>query len=196
MNFTTRKHRMKPEKDFNETEFETATQKDFSETEFELTKKTRFEHLKAHILPRSVASDFNTAKLEWGLHKISITKEYGKCPCTKSIKEHCYIKNKRNGNVTHVGNICVKRFMEINASTLFSGMKRIQSDPNTKPNSELIKYARRNGHLYGNNEYQFLEIINNKSVNSLSDKQKFWLIKINRRIILDIVVQSLPDQIN
>lgn len=155
-------------------------------------KKTRFEHLMEHILKWSVASDFDTAKSEWELYRIKFVQDYGKCPCTKEIKEHCYIVNKLNGNKTHVGNVCIKQFMKIEvANRLFAGLKRIQSNPSAKPNMDLIEYAMKNGFLYGDNEYEFLQSI--KKGRKLSDEQAAWIRKINRRIVLEIEVQRLPD---
>jgi len=127
--------------------------------------------------------------MEIGLH---CGREFGECPCGHVIKEHCYLKNKENGETTHVGNVCVKRFMEIDATNLFAGLKRIEKKDTAKPNAALIEYAEERGYLYGNNEYEFLQNIKRKR--DLSEKQEHWLTKINRRIVNEIVVQRLPDQ--
>lgn len=152
-----------------------------------------FQNLKNHIMPKSVNRyDFNEAKKEWELDYIIFTEEFGNCPCGRAIKEHCYIKNMDNGETTHVGNVCVKRFMEIDASKLFRGLKRIQRNNKAKPNPALIEYAQEQGYLYGDNEYEFLQNI--KRRRELSERQENWLTKINRRIVEKIVVQRLPDE--
>lgn len=149
-----------------------------------------FENLKEHILPLSQADDFGQAKQEWDLDSILITEDFGHCPCGHPIKEHCYLKNKKNGNETWVGNVCVKKFLDINAGNLFNGLKRIQKNNLAKPNIELSEYAWKHGHLYGENEYLFLKNIRRKKI--LSKKQEPWLQKINRRIVKNIVVRCLP----
>lgn len=57
-----------------------------------------FEHLKAHILPLSVAKIFEAARQEWELVAVEISDEWDNCPCGHEIKEHCYIRNRHNGN--------------------------------------------------------------------------------------------------
>ncbi len=57
-----------------------------------------FERLKAHILPLSMANDFESARQEWRLEAIEISEEWDHCPCGQEIKEHCYIRNGLNGN--------------------------------------------------------------------------------------------------
>lgn len=149
------------------------------------------ENLKKHILPLSESKDFNIAKLEWKLDYIKKTKELGKCPCSHPIKEHCYIKNKKNHNTTHVGNECIKKFMDIDTGTLFAGLQRINRDQTSKPNAALIKYAYERGYLY-DNQHQFLLDIKSKK-RPLTEKQKNFLKKINYKILNDIVVRCLPD---
>lgn len=157
-----------------------------------MMRRRNFEYLKAHILPLSVSPDFNIAKAEWTLDYIYMTEDFGRCPCTQQIKEHCVILNKKNGNQTHVGNVCVNRFMDIDARSLFRGMKKIRKNQEAKPNRDLIEYALRRGFLYGDNEYEFLRNIEERR--NLSERQKHWLSKINRRIIEKIVVRQLPNQ--
>lgn len=152
-------------------------------------RRKNFQYLKEHILPLSVASEFNEAKLEWELDYIMVTQDFGTCPCSQPIKEHCYLRNNKNGNTTYVGNICLKRFMEIDATKVFAAIKRVLEDRSSRPNRDLIEYANRIGHLYGPKEYNFLQNIKHKR--NLSEKQLGWLLRINRRIVEGIVVQ--PD---
>lgn len=151
-------------------------------------RRKNFEYLKRHILPLSAASiSFNIAKSEWTLDFIYVTENFEHCPCTQKIKEHCVIRNKRNANRTFVGNVCVKRFMDIDARKLFNGLRKIRKNPEATPNRDLIEYAFRRGYLYGDNEYDFLRNIVNKR--KLTEKQKRWVRFINRRIVEKIVVR-------
>lgn len=157
-------------------------------------RRTNFEYLKNHILPLSQnKSDFNLAKSEWTLDHIYRTTHSGQCPCTKKgIIEHCYIRNKKNGNMTFVGNVCVRKFMDIDTGKLFSGLKKLQNDEKAKPNRDLIENAMQKGYLHGINEYRFLKNI--KMCRNLTEKQQRWLCFINRRIIQVTVVRKLPNQ--
>lgn len=69
-----------------------------------------FERLSAHILDLSVASIFEEARLEWCLEAVEVSEVFDRCPCGKDIKEHCYLRNRFNGNRTYVGNVCIKNF--------------------------------------------------------------------------------------
>jgi hypothetical protein len=80
-----------------------------------------FERLKSHILPLSASQSFNVARTEWSLVAVEISEEFDQCPCGQDIKEHCYIRNRLNGNQTYVGNVC-----------LFDGLKRIAKDLTAK----------------------------------------------------------------
>ncbi|WP_312063537.1 hypothetical protein [Pantoea septica] len=146
-----------------------------------------FERLQAHILSLSISNDFDLARKEWNLHSIEISEEMDICPCGQEIKEHCYIENKRNGNTTYVGNVCINRFLEISTGTLFDGLKRIKKDISANPNQALINYANRKGYLF-DNEYDFL--ISTMKKRNLTDKQKAWKEKINNRILKEIVVKN------
>ncbi|MBN8817436.1 MAG: hypothetical protein J0I80_01800 [Sphingomonas sp.] len=145
-----------------------------------------FERLKAHILPLSMANDFESARQEWHLEAIEISEEWDHCPCGQEIKEHCYIRNGVNGNSTYVGNVCINRFIKIDTGSLFEGLKRIAADETANANHDLIEYAYRMGYLFGENEYRFLRQTAYKR--NLSSAQLDWKRKINRRIISQTVV--------
>lgn len=150
------------------------------------------ERLRAHILSLSEADSFNEAKLEWVLDGVCVTQEFGQCPCGVRIKEHCCLLNGRNGNTTWVGNVCVRKFMDINADMLFRALNRVRNNNSAKPNIALIEYAWRRGYLYGPHEYEFLTNICRRHIPS--ERQMHWLQKINRRIVESIVVRRIPDQ--
>lgn len=145
-----------------------------------------FERLKAHILPLSRAKVFDVARAEWRLVAVEISEEFDNCPCGQEIKEHCYIRNSVTGHETYVGNVCINRFIGIDTGNLFDGLRRIAEDDTANANADVIEYANERGFLY-DNDYDFLKSTRLKR--SLSEKQKAWKRKINRRILNKIVVQ-------
>lgn len=144
-----------------------------------------FENLKAHILPLSIAADFEAARKEWKLVGVEISEEVDYCPCGKEIREHCYIANHQSGNQTFVGNVCINRFLQIDTGNLFAGLKRIARNASANPNEDLIRHAKELGYLF-EGEYSFLMSIRLKR--KLSPAQRSWRDKINRRIINKTVV--------
>ena len=110
------------------------------------------------------------------------------CPCGQKIKEHCYIRNRLNGNATYVGNVCIDRFIQIDTSNLFDGLKRIAADVSANANHDLIEHAWNNGYLFSEKEYVFLKqtVLKRK----LSPAQRAWKEKINRRILAKTKVRQ------
>ena len=145
-----------------------------------------FERLKAHILPLSRSDRFEVARTEWDLVEVEITEEFDSCPCGKDIKEHCYIVNRVTGMSTHVGNVCINRFIGIATGTLFDGLKRLAKDPYANANLDVIEHGRKLGFIY-DSEYNFL--VETRLQRKLSPAQREWKRKINRRITQNIVVQ-------
>jgi hypothetical protein len=144
-----------------------------------------FEQLKAHILPLSRARTFDLARREWDLEAVEISEELDHCPCGQQIREHCFIRNRLNGNSTYVGNVCINRFIGINTGSLFDGLKRIAQDRRANANEDVIEHAHKFGYLY-ENEYEFL--MQTRLKRNLSPAQIAWKEKINRRILKGIVV--------
>lgn len=147
-----------------------------------------FEKLKSHILPLSSALDFYAAKNEWRLVGVEVFDDWDNCPCGQLIKELCYIENQLNGNKTHVGNVCVKKFLGIDTGSLFAGLKRIREDETSNANEDLIIHSFKLGYIF-EKEYQFL--MQTKLKRNLSAKQLEWKRKINRRIIASTVVRRV-----
>lgn len=146
-----------------------------------------FEKLKAHILTRSIAQDFNAARTEWDLLFVEISDEPDHCPCGQQILEHCYIRNRLTRQETYVGNVCINRFLNIDTGNLFDGLKRIRDDQSANANEAVIEYAQKNGFLF-ENEYRFLH--STKLKRKPTGRQLAWKIKINQRIISRTVVRS------
>lgn len=147
-----------------------------------------FERLKAHILSLSVSQRFDVARTEWSLIAVELSEEFDECPCGQEIKEHCYIRNRLNGNESYVGNVCINRFLQVDTGNLFDGLKRIAKDLAANANNDLIEHAYRMGYLYGEKEYTFLKQTMRKR--NLSAAQIAWKVKINRRIVSQTVVRK------
>ncbi len=92
-----------------------------------------------------------------------------------------------NGHKTHVGNVCIKQFLEIDTGNAFQGLRRIIKDRNANCNYDLIVHAYHLGYIY-DGEYKFLMDIQRKR--SLSFKQREWKKKINNRIVSQTVVKK------
>jgi len=150
-----------------------------------------FEKLSRHVLSLSMSQDFEVARTEWSLVMVEISEEVDQCPCGQGIKEHCYIRNRVNGNETYVGNVCINRFIKIDTGNLFDGLKRIAKDVTANANSDLIEHAFRMGYLYDEREYTFLKQTMRKR--KLSAAQVAWKEKINRRIVGQTVVRKRTD---
>lgn len=150
-----------------------------------------FERLRDHILSLSLADNFAVAKSEWILEAVEVSEEFDSCPCGQEIKEHCYIRNKLTGHQTYVGNVCVNRFIGIDTGTLFDGLKRIERDSNANANLAVIEYAEFKGFLF-DKEPDFLRATIRKR--KLSTAQIAWKIKINRRILNQIVVRQRTER--
>jgi hypothetical protein len=146
-----------------------------------------FERLKEHILSLSRAEDFEAAKKEWNLIGFEVQEDFGACPCGQSIKEFCFLENEVTRRKTHVGNVCVKRFIGIDTGNLFSGLRRIMDDVSANANEDLILHAYKYGYIY-EREYDFL--MSTRMQRILSPKQMDWKMKINRRILRSVVVQA------
>lgn len=149
------------------------------------------ETLKKHILPLSESNNFDKAKLEWELSRVEVHKDWNKCPCGHSIKELCFIKNTINGNATHVGNVCINKFIEIDTGNIFECIKRIIKDLKTNPNEDLICYAYKHNIITEREQTFLLDI---KDKRNLSSKQSKWQKDINIRILKSTSIKDNIDR--
>ncbi len=106
-----------------------------------------FINLRNHILPRSVASEWDEAKHEWALDHVEVM-DVGAdsppetCPCGHfPIVELCWIRNRKNEELTFVGNVCVKKFLGLPVDTVAEGIKRIMKDETAALNSAATVFA-------------------------------------------------------
>lgn len=98
--------------------------------------------LSQEIVARSVADNWESAKLEWELEDIYHEEEPDTCLCSHfPINELCYLRNTKNGNGALVGNVCVKKFLGLPSDKIFDAINRIAKDTGKALNAEAIKHA-------------------------------------------------------
>lgn len=81
------------------------------------------------ILQRSVASNWDEAKLEWNLEDMYEADEPDTCLCGHTpIIELCILRNRLNNNDALVGNCCVKKFIGLPSDKIFQALRRVRKD--------------------------------------------------------------------
>lgn len=140
-----------------------------------------FEQLRAAILKLSEATEWEVAKLEWGLVSVTEADEPERCLCGHyPIIEICTIRNRITGTRTDVGNRCVKRFLGLRSDLIFAALKRIKKDITKSLNEDAIVffYERK---LVTNWEYTFL--IDTMKKRNLSASQLETRETINKKVL-------------
>jgi hypothetical protein len=108
-----------------------------------------FKILREEILVRSVSKVWELAVGEWELIEIT-QRSPGICLCThQPIVNHCILRNNLNERIAVVGNVCVKRFMGINADKLFRSLRRTAANTRIPFCLELWCMAQRNYWISG-----------------------------------------------
>lgn len=106
-----------------------------------------FENLKQHILALSEAKSWEDAKHEWKLDHVQVLEVDEECPpetCPCGhfpIVEMCWIRNQKNSELTFVGNVCVRRFMGMEADAVAAGFKRVMLNRERALNVAATKFA-------------------------------------------------------
>ena len=140
------------------------------------------------IVNLSDSEDWDYAKLEWHLEGFDRADRNNPetCLCGKPhIIDVCILRNSKNNQSARVGNVCVKKFMNLPSDKILACFKRIQKDPENALNAETIKHAHVNGWLRGDDK-KFINSTNRKRKNNLTDKQLEWRTDINKRIIANL----------
>uniref|UniRef100_A0AC34RDV8 Uncharacterized protein n=1 Tax=Panagrolaimus sp. JU765 TaxID=591449 RepID=A0AC34RDV8_9BILA len=101
-----------------------------------------FSRLQKEIISRSRSNRWNDAKLEWELKFIYKSNDET-CLCgQKPISELCVLRNNENGNEAVVGNVCVKKFMDMDqADKIFQAFNGVAKGKTKALNEEAINYA-------------------------------------------------------
>lgn len=140
------------------------------------------KQLKEYIVERSEAGDFDDAVHEWELDRVELSSDPETCPCGQfPIKELCWIKNKNNDITVFVGNRCIKRFMGVDHTALFTMIRKLDADAYATVPETVLNEA------YGNRkindwEWQFYFDIFRKR--NLSVKQ------LDRKRIINVKIRN------
>lgn len=137
--------------------------------------------LTEEIISRSQSKIWDIAKLEWSLYDIYEAEEPETCLCGHfPIIEICTVRNKLNGKIAKVGNICVKKFLELPSDLIFQAVKRVRKDIQRSLNAEAIQYAY-DKDLINEWEYDFLK--NTMRKRNLSQDQFRCRVKLNNKML-------------
>lgn len=97
---------------------------------------SKFEIFCKEIIKLSDSDNFNEAVKEWYL--IGLDEEKTNCICGQFIINNCIIQNKLNHNISIVGNVCIKKFMN-NNNILINDMNLQLYNNKCKKNNKLYK---------------------------------------------------------
>lgn len=137
--------------------------------------------LTQEIIRRSVAQNWDAAKLEWTLEGIRFEEEPQTCLCGHApIIEICTIANRNNGSVAEVGNCCVKKFLGLPSDRIFQSIKRVRKDDGKALNAEAIAHAHGRGWINNWERDWYFDTMRKRK---LSVKQKAKREEINRLIL-------------
>jgi hypothetical protein len=148
-----------------------------------------FQQLKAEVLSRSRATEWEVAKNEWSLVGISEADEPETCLCGHyPIIELCTIHNRVTLVSVDVGNVCVNRFLGFRSDIIFQSLKRIRKDITKSVGAEatVFFYER---HIINAWEYKFQQ--NTMRKRNLTGAQMAARQKINEKVIASIRKRGL-----
>lgn len=132
------------------------------------------------IVARSVADNWQAAKLEWTLDRIYKSDSTDRCLCGHVIRECCLIKNHHTGKDAVVGTCCVKKFLELDTQGLFNALQRIADNLGRSPSVALIDFAFQRRWIDG---WQQQFSIDTHRKRKLSPRQKAKRVEINQAIL-------------
>ena len=137
--------------------------------------------LTSEIIARSVAKNWDGAKLEWVLKEVYEADEPETCLCGHfPIIELCIIGNKHNGNSATVGNCCVKKFIGLPSDKIFQAVKRVRKDNGKSLNAEAIDHAHQKGWINDWEKGFYLDIMRKRS---LTTKRREKKLQINEKML-------------
>lgn len=120
------------------------------------------------VVASSESDNWQDAKTEWS-HLSSFDEPDSNCICGQHITEVCTIKNTLNGSQLEVGNVCVKKFLDIDRASDFKLIKKDLID-------EGLLLELFNNKVISESDYHFYKAI--KLKRNLSYKQLNWKNKI------------------
>jgi hypothetical protein len=146
--------------------------------------------LKDEIISRSVAGSWEEARREWALREVYFASEPDQCLCGQfPIIELCVLTNRRNGREAVVGNVCVKRFLQLPSDRIFAGLKRIQVKPAAALTEEAIEYAFERRWI---NAWEREFYLDTRTKRKMSERQAAIRLQINERVSAGVARDARP----
>ncbi|EQB62769.1 MAG: hypothetical protein RBG1_1C00001G0348 [candidate division Zixibacteria bacterium RBG-1] len=137
--------------------------------------------LTSEIIKKSVAKNWDEAKLEWALREVYEADGPETCLCGHyPIIELCVLENKKNGGSATVGNFCVKKFIGLPSDKIFEAVKRVRKDGTKSLNAEAIDHAYQRGWI---NQWEKEFYFQNMRKRKLSARQKEKKTQINEKML-------------
>jgi len=137
--------------------------------------------LREHIIELSEANEWHAARLEWELDSIYQVQQPQTCPCGQfPINEICVVRNRKNGQASEVGNVCVNNFIGLPSKQLFNSVRRVAKSPSSSFSEEMIVYAFDKTVISTWERDFYLEI---RRKHRLSEKQRNKKNEINAQIL-------------
>ncbi len=147
-------------------------------------EQTDRNKLMREIVERSNATTWHEARLEWVIEAIYHQTEPDTCLCGHSpIVELCVLRNRLNENQVTVGNVCVKKFMDLPSDLIFQAVRRISKDISSTLNRPALAHARTQGWI---NSWEEEFYSNTMSKRVLSEKQALKRRQINQVVMTRI----------
>lgn len=136
----------------------------------------------------SQSKKWDEVKKEWKFVSVYFSEEPQACLCGKfPIKEICILENIKNDNEVEVGNICVNKFLEIEAGFIVEGIKKLNKDISKSISKKLIKKIFDDG-IINDWEHEFYNSIWRKR--NLTEKQKNIKKKINKKVLTKYLTEN------
>ena len=139
------------------------------------------------IVDNSISEDWSNAKLEWD-HIGSYDQPESNCICGQCITEVCTIQNLQNGVELEVGNVCVKKFLDIDRKSDFKLIKKNTID------WKLLLELKREGVI---SEWEMYFYEDTRRKRTLSDKQcdiRDGIIKKSKEYVMRKKPRGIPDK--
>ncbi len=140
--------------------------------------------LTQEIIKRSVANQWDEAKLEWSLLEVYEADDPDTCLCGHfPIIELCILANKINANTATVGNCCVKKFIGLPSDKIFQAVKRVRKNSESSLNIEAIIHAYKRGWINDWERSFYLDIMRKRK---LSPRQREIKLQINDKMLMNM----------
>lgn len=140
--------------------------------------------LTQEIISRSVAANWDLAKLEWKLIEVYKETDPLFCLCGHSpINEICVLLNFKNKKEVIVGNCCVNKFIGLESDKIFQAVNRIVKNINSALNIETLNHAYKKRWINDWEKNFYVDIMRKKK---MTEKQKSKKVEINRLVLSKI----------